>query len=605
MQHAATLHGVSFRQDPRDGQRRVFDAAASEHKRFLNIELPTGYGKTFTAAGVYSIRQHNFGVNRLLFITPTDAQHEQFCRDGHLDLASAGVKGPDKIVDVRFFGVQALKRHRGNEAQVFAITVQSMITKDGMSLVKELMATGSWMIAVDEYHHYGIGKKWGDSVRALNADFLLAMSATPHRPDEDSAFGKPDISVNYRSAAEEQAVKPLVGHSYVFRIDAIDDNGDVMSMTTTELTEAAGGDSPEMIEKFRIERKMRWSPKYVSPLVTVPIERMLHERLKTGYKLQALVGAMSVSHAELVCDQIKALFPELKADWVGTGTNGRPRDVNKSILDKFCPPKNADGKRPDPHLDVLVHVGIAGEGLDCRNVSEVIHLNSASLNNSNNQENGRAARFLPGIVGNINFDSSSEYAEKGYVGAAIMDAMSFQPPAPDTSDDKPDVERSSDIPPLPEEPAIVIYNLELERIDSGSPEVQRWAKALEASGVTGIDYRALKDNELEMDKVLATYRAMRQHEADQHNERAVVEQWQTSVEEALSVLTGRVVRLMTRPGVRSEKTLTGDVKKRINIKKKSDCGPVVKDVDTLKRHYNWLVRLDKEIVAKGLPSWLW
>ena len=76
---------------------------------------------------------------------------------------------------------------------------------------------------------------------------------------------------------------------------------------------------------------------------------------------------------------------------------------------------------------------MAGEGLDTCNVSEIVHLNSAGINNSNNQENGRAARFLEDVTGHINFDSSSEYAGKGYLGEKIMDAMSFQMPKP--SDD--------------------------------------------------------------------------------------------------------------------------------------------------------------------------
>jgi len=174
--------------------------------------------------------------------------------------------------------------------------------------------------------------------------------------------------------------------------------------------------------KTIIERKMRWSPKYVSPLVSIPIERMLRDRIATGYKLQAIIGAMCVSHARLVCEQVKAIFPELSIDWVGTGDNGRSDEENKKVLEIFCPKKDEEGRRR-PGLDILVHVGMAGEGLDSIYVSEVVHLNRASINNSNNQENSRAARYLDGVMGNINFDSCSEYAVKEYVGDAIMDAL--------------------------------------------------------------------------------------------------------------------------------------------------------------------------------------
>ena len=116
-----------------------------------------------------------------------------------------------------------------------------------------------------------------------------------------------------------------------------------------------------------------------SALVDTPITRMLRERLATGHRLQALIGAFCCSHAQLVCEQVQAMFPELKVDWVGTGSNGRSDGENRAVLNKFCPPKK-DGKRDpqDIKLDVLVHVGMAGEGLDTVYVSEVIHLNPAN-----------------------------------------------------------------------------------------------------------------------------------------------------------------------------------------------------------------------------------
>ena len=127
------------------------------------------------------------------------------------------------------------------------------------------------------------------------------MSATPYRPSDDSAFGAPQVDVSYRQAVKESAVKELQGHAYHYKIDAIDESGELVSFTTAELIEAAGGDSQEKIDK--LTRKMRFSPKYISPLITNPIDRMLRDRLRTGMQLQAIIGCMSVSHANLVFEQ--------------------------------------------------------------------------------------------------------------------------------------------------------------------------------------------------------------------------------------------------------------------------------------------------------------
>ncbi len=363
MQSATSMFGVSFKQNPRVGQAAVFERYGSEAPRQLNVKLPTGYGKTITALGSYAILRAKGKCNRLLMIVPTTPQIAQFKADGPSDLASVGFVESREVVDVSFFGVSAIKKSAKNEAQVFSITIQSLCQPTGRAIVSELMSKGNWMVVIDEYHHYGHGASWGDAIKSLHYDHLLAMSATPSRKNDDSAFGDPDIFIKYRDAVKEQAVKPLKSHSYNYRIDAVLESGEVTSFTTDELVEAAGSSLPDEIEKFKATRKMRWSPKYVSPLVSIPIERMLRERISTGYKLQAIVGAMCVSHAEMVAKQIADMFPELVVDWVGTGPDGRPDKDNEAIIKKFCPPKDSNGNRV-PSIDVLVHVGKAGEGLD-------------------------------------------------------------------------------------------------------------------------------------------------------------------------------------------------------------------------------------------------
>ncbi len=607
MESSSIVSSMPFKQNPRHGQTRVFNEAVN--RQYLNIKLPTGYGKTFTAAGCYSIKKKMGEVTRLLFIVPTDAQLEQFVNDGPEDLRHAAVDGPREVVDIRFFGTHALKKHRNNSHQVYAITVQSLITKSGLDTVGELLVNGKWMIVVDEYHHYGIDKKWGRTVMALSSQFLLAMSATPNRKKNDSAFGDPHIAVTYREAVDEGAVKYLKGHSYTYRIDAVMENGEITSFTTNDLVSEAGTDTPAGIEAYKITRKMRWSAKYVSPLVTIPIERMLSNRISSGYRLQAIVGAMCVSHAEMVCGQIKSLFPEITVDWVGTGEDGRPPDINKRIISKFCPKKDKETGKRNPTLDILVHVGMAGEGMDSVYVSEVVHLNSASKNNSNDQENGRASRILQGVIGNINFDSTSDYAKKGYIGSAIMDAMDDNEADPDEDNDGEDGDSQEldDVPELPEEPSIQIWNMELDHIDSGDLGVKRMAKVAMDVGVTGIDYSSLDDlDSPEWDKIINMYKSMRAKEADQIGEKERIMQWQDSVKQALRVVTGRVIRLAKSDGrnQRDEKSYAGDVKKRINGEKKRACGSITEDEDVCKSHYKWLKELESELISKGVPSWL-
>jgi len=586
---------LSFRKNPRRGQAEVIRRAIETEKRQLCAKLPTGYGKTYTAACVYSSLQSQGKVSRLLYLVPTVGQLKQFVQDGKGDLEDACVDGPLYVCDIAFSrAALSIKQHRKGTHQVFAATIQGLSSRAIGSTVKSLMEQGDWMICVDEYHHYGIEKTWGRAVLDLQAlptcRFLLAMSATPNRPGDDSAFGKPDVSVSYRRAVLEKAVKPMQCHAYTYRIDAIE-NGDVISYSMQDLVTEAGSDKPEALEK--VFTRMRWSPKYISPLVDTPIARMIRGRCSTGQPLQTLIGATCCSHAQMVCDQVKTMFPELRIDWVGTGLNGRTDSENKAILQKFCPEKVDGRRRPqDVRLDVLVHVGMAGEGLDTIYVSEIVHLNPANKNNSNDQENGRGARYLPDVMATVNVETGSDYAEE-YLGRRIELAFDSEDPT-DDEPAKETEERSDEIPELPDEPMILI--LDVECIDINTGEVERMTKAL--SQVSGLE---IDSPEVEA-KALALYKQMRREESERFNDRSSVEQLDQQVQNALSVVARRVARKIC-PG-RSDKQLIGDIRKRINTKKKRSIGGIERDVQTLRRHWDWLVALDREVKNQEVPSWL-
>jgi superfamily II DNA or RNA helicase len=606
VEHAAAMSEMSFPKKPRSGQWSVIEEC--KNRLMLNAKLPTGYGKTLAACYVYSIKQRLGLANRLLVIFPSDSQLEQFVRDGHRDLRDAGVSGPVKIIDVRHAGARAVRDHRKNLAQVYVITIQSLIESRGFQNVTDLLETGQWMIVVDEYHHYGIEKAWGRTALGLNRSFLLAMSATPTRPGDDSAFGQPHVTVKYRDAVDEGAIKRLVANAYSYRIETTNEETlQTQIWTTEELTREAGGDAPETIERLRIRRKMRWSPRYVSPLVSIPIERMIKDRIATGHNLQVHITAMCVSHAQIVCEQVKTLYPELRVDWVGTGLNGRPSEENEDVLKRFCPPKDDDGIR-HPELDVLVHVGMAGEGLDSIHVSEIVLLCNASICNRILQIIGRGARNLPGVECHVSFDSSSEFAAKKYVGSAIMDAMDFDPPLKEDDDEGCDDGDDEWPPEPPADPDIRIENIELLHIDTGNEGVQRMARVLEQHGAD-LDFAAMRNDPAHphWQTVINDFRTMRKIELEGHDERAIVEQWREKVKYATINLASIVVLLLKKNGrqIDNEKQLRGAIKHAINNRKMKMFGAVENDADILKKHYGWCVALDRDLrERKSLPSWL-
>jgi hypothetical protein len=97
---------------------------------------------------------------------------------------------------------------------------------------------------------------------------------------------------------------------------------------------------------------------------------------------------------------------------------------------------------------------------------------------------------------------------------------------------------------------------------------------------------------------------MRARESEIHNERASIVQWEDAVKNAMTTITGNIIRILTKSGIRIDKAIAGDIKKRINTKKKSDLGSAEKSTESLRQHYNWLTRLNELIQKEGVPSWL-
>src|SRR5262245_42547200 len=156
MELASALSELSLRKKLRKSQEKAVQGYLNFEGKHYNVRMPTGCGKTFLNCLVYSLRKHAGTATRLLIIFPTDKQLTQFVNDGPGELRDAGVEGPLSVVDIRFYGIEATRKHRSDAAQVFVTTIQALIQSKTMELVGRLMATGRWMVTVDEYHHYGL-----------------------------------------------------------------------------------------------------------------------------------------------------------------------------------------------------------------------------------------------------------------------------------------------------------------------------------------------------------------------------------------------------------------------------------------------------------------
>lgn len=368
---------------------------------FLSVQWPTGYGKSIGFAMVWKHCQESGIANRFLLVVANDTQRQQIVNDfaGDCSLVGAPCKGGVWAFDRSASDLRAAVKR---EAEVFVCTVQQLDAshRGGLNVLKDLLTAAgtSWMIGFDEYHHYGKDMSWGNAASAImrHAAFTMAMSATPYRRGPDVIFEEPKLTVTYAKAVEEKAVKPMLCHSYEYRVTVKECNGDSNTYTTTELLEMCDG----KIDQWEERRNIRYSPEYVHPLILNPLTRLAEKKAEHGQRLQMLIRAMSCRHAEMVCQQVRAFAGHLNVDWIGTGPHGRDEKKNDEVRKAFCPPKQ-DGVRPEPTLDVLVQVSMAGEGFDSINVAEIVDLFPVSKKAANGRATtdkqfyGRGSRIIP------------------------------------------------------------------------------------------------------------------------------------------------------------------------------------------------------------------
>lgn len=605
MQSTSTMPWMSLPENLRSGQRKIIESFFS--KDSIVAKLPTGYGKTIAACGAYHVLKKRGIANRMLYVVPRRNQMDQAADGIPADLLSwFGVKTKSTIIGDE--PIVSLKRHRNNTSEVFITTIQALATSaTTWSTVKELMGNGKWFLVVDEYHNIpeqtnGERGKWIEKLDLLATTSRLAMSATP-RIDANDPFPVPDVSVSYYKSFIDGCVKEMHLHEYEYRVDAIYINGDVVSYTTNEM------DTDDGIQDALVSGKMRWSPKYISPLISIPAERIADQRIN-GIKTQMLVQATTCQHAEIVCTQVAAMLPTLNVDWVGTGPNGRSDRDNKAILKRFCPPKDIKTGRRKWDLDILVNVGMAGEGLDTQDVSEIVFLTPVNKTVSNMQAMGRAARIMYDVnrkqidvVANINVDTETFIAEDDrYVGRKVMaifddDESIDEIPSKNKGDDE-----ESDYKEMPDEPIVVRVDVSLIDIrkEPGFDDMLTLVKEKEGNGRTDEECVELVEDGM---------RRYLEQRDEAFNASSITAQIRVDIDHACSKIVSLVLRKISTMGMRFEKSLAGDLRRRLNSRKKRLYGSIKElDEPELTEQYKWLKSVEVSILRgegiQGIPSWL-
>ena len=365
----------------RNGQRQIIDLlndpnSSPRMRRQLISVMVTGYGKTLGICCSYAALRHAGVVQRMLIIVPSAEQLSSYLDEIEHDMARVGapVSGAYRAISDL-----SLRLHRRNEAEIFVATIQSL-SGSGIATVHDLMASGRWLVAADEFHRYADDNTWGEAIKSLSPVFTIAVSATPNRTDGSAKAieGIADVEVSLADAVEEGAIRRVVTHVMDYTVDlTMGGEQTPERFTLSSLTDALGGSEKlQDLSQIEIKKEIRYHSKYISESLLNAISKLEELNTEQPGEHKMLVFALGVRHAQAICEQIKSVAPQLQADWIGTQStdrdgkqHGRSDSENETVLARF--------KRGE--ITILVQVRKAAEGFNDVRCSVLVFLNMMDI----------------------------------------------------------------------------------------------------------------------------------------------------------------------------------------------------------------------------------
>lgn len=629
-QFAAAMRSVSRGENPtgfapRPGQSRLIEWLLDnvETAMRLCVRWPGGYGKTVGIALAYMILRQAGRVNRLLVVVANDQQRAQFRRDFPATCRRIGLSLKGNCVWEFDKTARAVRTSMFNRCEVFVVTIQmvSATNRKSTDSLLDLIGDGNqWMLAADEYHHYAQEKDWGTSLQRVcdNVQFSLAMSATPTRDGTATIFGDPDLVVTYREAVDQGAVKKLWLRRYHYTVRATTGDGSELEYTTDELRQQLDNES---LSEFEERVGLRYSTKYIHPMILEPLLRLQDRRAASGKPLQMLIRAMSCRHAKYMCKVVQEVAPGLRVNWVGSGPNGQPDHVNAAVIEQFVPPV---GK--DPEVDVLVQVQKVGEGSDSVMVCEIVDLALANIDGASNQLKQfifRGSRVIPGLDAkeqhcNVNVPSDAKLAgleqDDGLAGVNLMGWIDgdYSKSGSEPDEDAPPVERPFE--PTPEDflSIVVRRNAELTEVtDDMQGHFMKFVAGMNDCVVEESSHWDVENNPDHLEAAKRAYLVVANTHAAEMDAQAQLEQRAQKFEAEVGRLANHGAKIVARAtGEDISGRMIGKLAKKINGTLKAAIGRgrkawLEEDFDRAGRIlHRWGCAIRDGVEGKGVLPWL-
>ncbi len=371
---ADILENENLREPQKQAYYRVYEHfILKQESSHALIVIPTGVGKT----GIMALIPYNISNGRVLIITPqltvkdtvidslNTEKHDNFwlerevLSEEHLPaiIEYEGLNTTHELLDL---------------ANIVVINIQKLQERLVSSLINRLPKDFFDMIIIDEAHH-STASTWVDSIQHFSNAKVVKLTATPYRTDGRKIAGKLIYNYKLSQAMAHDYVKSLKMNEFIpGELKFIMDNDDTTVYTLEEVM--------KLKDEEWISRNVAYSRECSAQVVEESIKILEKQKNLSGLPHMIIAVACGIQHAK----QISALYEKynIRVGIIHSGMEPSEIEVVKSNISN-C------------RLDVIVNVGMLGEGYDHRYLSVAAIFRPFRSKLPYAQFIGRILRFIP------------------------------------------------------------------------------------------------------------------------------------------------------------------------------------------------------------------
>ena len=370
--------------------KRIVEWFNAKHRRGLLV-LATGTGKTRVSISLCDILMRNDWVKTVLFLADRTALVGQAHRayEALLPSVSMSVLSEEKVPDM--------------QARILFSTYQTMINY--LDREDKTFSVGRFdLIIIDEAHRSVFGR-YGAIFNYFDS-LLIGLTATPRDEIDRNTYdllqldnGMPNYSYDLDEAVRDGYLCPYKTLQYHSKIMERGAKWDEMSKEDREEVErlmdyekSLAGLGPD--DEYHRDILPQEIFKYLFNIDTV--DKVLMELMEKGLKVKSgeeigktIIFAMNHSHAELIVERFRTLYPEKEPDYCQLIDNY----VNKAhglIL---------DFEQMDKYPQIAVSVDMLDTGVDVPSVLNLVFFKCVRSKIKFMQMIGRGTRLCPKVFG--------------------------------------------------------------------------------------------------------------------------------------------------------------------------------------------------------------